>query len=423
MRKQLAVSTILLALVVGALVAPATDAMNLLPGISWPLYSEREVEVHAGLSQHLKLSDAPTGLSRAVPAIDPAVVPVDCRYGLFNDLRYMRVDLMAQGIDPQRVKRTDMAVWREEQGSMTLDAYTLVLDLQSLTPDEKIIAAEVTHDSTRRESEINLILFRIKSVNHVKTTDRVVSRFLLVDVSNWIEWAVPKMFGEGVRPTNLTEDQRNLVRAAVMEDQGRDTLQFTRPLPRYNLQADFMTRALQGAPAPFQALDTTPYAQALAEVQALRTQLEQQIAEMQAAGQRRVAEIEAERKAAEARAKADAEAYAKAEAEARWPEAIKAKYPDQTGFAFIAVDANGRPTGQPLELHMWQLTDSGWKYNTKSPMTISDGEGTWFWTQPYSWLGIGISDGAGNQPKHAYSIHTTGLRIIAVHGGDSYEVR
>jgi hypothetical protein len=244
-----------------AVPASAGGGLDLLGGVSWPLFSQREVEVHAGLSQHLKLADSPTGLPAAVPAIEPAVVPMDRRYHLFDDLRYLRVDLMTQGVDPARVKRTDMQVWGEQQSELQLNAYTLSVDLQSLVPDEKVLTAEVTHNSSRRESEVNLILFRIKSVKHVKTTDRVVSRFLLVDVSDWIEWATPRLFGAGVSPTNLTSDQRNLLRAAVIEDQMRDSLQFVRPLPRYELQADFLARCLRGQLAPFEAPKGAPQQQ------------------------------------------------------------------------------------------------------------------------------------------------------------------
>ena len=173
------------------------------------------------------------------------------------------------------------------------------------------------------------------------------------------------------------------------------------------------------------AVDRNAAQQAEAEARAqAQAEVDARNAATEAQGEVRREYEEGQRQESEARAQAEAQAHAKAEAEARWPEAIKAKYPDQTGFAFVAVDANGRPTGQPFELHLWQLTADGWKYNSKSPMTISDGEGTWFWTQPYPWLGIGLSGGSSDQPTCAFRLHNSGLRVIAVQEeGASYEVQ
>lgn len=423
MRTHFVVVVLAIVLMAGVVAPASAGGGGLLAGVSWPFYSERPVEIHAGLSQHLKLMEDPDrGRPDAVPAIDPAIIPMDRRYHLLDDIRHMRVDLLSMGIDPERIKQTQMDLWREDGGA-AFDGYALFVDLHALTPDEKIITAEVRHNSSRREGEWNFLFFSIKTVKHVMTTDRVVTRFILVDVSDWIDWAVPRLFGEGVSPMNLAEDQRNLLRAAIFEDQCRDTLQFMKPLPRYGFMSQLEHLRLQGAPAPFQPLESTPYQQALAEVAALRAQLEADIEALRTAEAERLAKIEAERKAAEAEAAriaAEAEANRKAAEEAaNWLTELREVYQDSCGYVFVAVGADGKPCGNPLTLTFFQkLKDCSWKRNTNNPMTSEDGVIDFLYKDPsmfadWGWIGFGVSTNSA-EPAKMYGFNNNELHIIAV---------
>jgi len=82
-----------------------------------------------------------------------------------------------------------------------------------------------------------------------------------------------------------------------------------------------------------------------------------------------------------------------------------------------------------VDLHLWQLDrECGWKYNSRSPITVCGGVGEWFWQEgsvpTTAWLGIGFSSGPDSRPTCAFQLHTTGLRVIAVRpGGESYEAK
>ncbi len=436
---------VLVAILVAGLVVPASaGGGGLLAGLSWPLYSERDVEVRAGLSQHLKLSDASNGSVKAVPAIEPAIIPMDRRdaaagegVGFFNDIRFLRIDLLAMGVDPGRIKRTDMGLWRDDAGVSFDGGYTLVIDLHAQTPGEKVLVAEVTHNASRREGEITIIpiIFVVKTVKHVLATDYVVSRFILVDVGKWVIWATPRMFGKGVCPKDLDEDQRNLARAAVLEDQGRDSLQFMYPLPRYNFMSQLEHMRLQGAPAPFQQLEDTPYRQAMAEVAALKVQLESDIQSLRDAEAKRIADIEAARIVAEAevvRITAEAEATRKAaEQAANWPDDLREIYNDAKGYVFVAVGSDGLPCGNSLTLTFFQkLTTCQWKENTNNPMVSQNGIIEFTYSDPekfveWGWIGFGVSTN-GAEPATMYRLNNE-LNMIAVsvtaNGGASYEAK
>lgn len=154
-------------------------------------------------------------------------------------------------------------------------------------------------------------------------------------------------------------------------------------------------------------------------------------ARAEADARERDARAKAEREAREAEEAAKAaeeDARAKAEAEANdWPSRLTEKYAGNTGFIFIAVGADGRPSGKKLSFHFYQMrSDNSWKENSASPMSLDDcGEGSWFFggCTP-KWKGFGLTT-SGDVPTKMYTIHQSGLRIIAVpdNGSDSYEVR
>ena len=134
-----------------------------------------------------------------------------------------------------------------------------------------------------------------------------------------------------------------------------------------------------------------------------------------------------EARAAEEVAKAaEDEARAKAEAEAKaWPQRLREKYAGNTGFIFVAVGADGKPSGKKLSFRFFQMrNDNSWKENSASPMSLDDnGEGRWFFggSTP-NWKGFGLTT-SGDVPSKMYEIHQSGVRVIAVpdNGGDSYE--
>ncbi|OQB05549.1 MAG: hypothetical protein BWY19_00950 [bacterium ADurb.Bin212] len=431
---------VLFVVVFAAMVAAPASAGTIIPGVSFPLLEERPTMVEAGVNQLVTFGDRPLGDTAAFYK-SGFLLGVRDGYGIFNDLGFCRVDPQIMRIETKHLKAVETKVMHSTQhvDLLSTEGDRIIIDIEALDPGLYVIVTNVTHNQSRVDRRGILAtlgqLFGIKKHEHVTTTDAVGMIFGVIDADDFIATFSETMFGV-CDPRELNNEQVRLLRAAFFEQELRGTVQPARPLPAYSLLADAYARKVQGFPGAFQRGQSDMEKQ-LAALQQQNEQLQGQLAQSQQASeaaQRAAADAEQRRideynRLTAERAQATDAATAREHAIATWVNDLKAKHAGRTGFLFVAVGDNGLPTWADVDLHLWQLDrECGWKYNSRSPITVCGGVGEWFWQEgsvpTTAWLGIGFSSGPDSRPTCAFQLHTTGLRVIAVRpGGESYEAK
>lgn len=434
-----------LAFVVAVMVVAPASAGTVVPGMSFPLLSERDITVRAGITPLVDFSSRPLGPSENVYNGGQLKL-IKESYGIFNDLSYARVDPFVANVKPERLKEVETAIKKGTESVpvssiLYTDGAKIIITPAELEMGHYVLLNNVTHDASLRERSGILAaigqLFGIKKRERITTTDSVAMIFVVIDADLWIE-----MFSKwscGVDdPKNLTSEQIQVLRAAFFEDVLARTrpVDSTKPTPSFQLLADGFARRVQGAPAAFQEglsqlqreLDTANGENAKLRDELAQARQDAETARQTAADaeQRRIEEYN--RLTAESSQATNA-AAAREHALVTWVGDLKAKHAGKTGFLFVAVDEAGLPTWADVDLHLWQLDrEKGWLYNSRSPISVCGGVGEWFWetgaVPTTQWLGIGFSNGPNCQPTCAFQLHQSGLRVIAVRqGGSSYEAK
>lgn len=430
---------VLMFVVAATLAAPAS-AGTIIPGVSFPLLEERPTTVEAGVNQLVTFSGRPLGDTSAFYK-SGFLLGVRDSYGVFTDLGFCRVDPQIMRIEAKHLKAVETKVMHSTKDVelLSTEGDRIIIDIEALEPGLYVIVTNVTHNQSRvdRRGILAILgqLFGIKKHEHVTSTDAVGMIFGVIDADDFILTFSETMFGV-CDPRQLDNEQVRLLRAAFFEQELRGTVQPARPLPAYSILADAYARKIQGFPGAFQSGQSDMEKQ-LRQLQQQNEQLQGQLAQSQQASeiaQRAAADAEQRRineynrLTAESAQATDASVVRQHEL-ANWVNGLKAKHTGRTGFLFVAVGDNGLPTWADVSLHLWQLDrEKGWLYNSRSPISVCNGVGEWFWetgaAPTTQWLGIGFSSGPNCQPPCAFQLHTTGLRVIAVReDGGSYEAK
>lgn len=411
MRMQLVVLAVLLALMAGMLVASAASANNLLGAVSFPIWSERTTEAHAGVTQLVTLSDSAGGPVTAFYKNGFLVLPID-RYGVFADLQYIRIDPMVLGIKPEFIRKVETRV--NDEAGIEVNGDQVVVSVRSLQPDLYSIVTSVTQNQGR-EDERGILpkflqLFGRKTHHQVAATDTVAGVFGVVNASLFIEDYCKLVLGIS-DPTCLTPEQKRLVKSAFFDSRLKGVLEFTEPLLDYSLASQGIAMRNQGLQPP---LSSQPAAEdpRVSALQAQNAQLQGQIQSLSKAFddlQKQLAEPETDPTPTPPTSAPQAAPQQSVPTEQALLERFK-------GNDVYVLALDDKSMASQVQVTFWALNDAGWH---AKPLVVSRNNAQFVrYANLTGYREIGLSESPDERPERTLT-PSTGVHVLMINGGEA----